>query len=537
MMEKHYDRNSQEKTVKTAICFFWSNPPLVKQIAGFLQELGGRFAIAPYVVTYDSIGKLMFLKEGISSFTIEEILADFPDSHSFPIEDCDLDRLLQIDLLVSRFEKDSTGALYTHARGVLNAYAQLVRDLHPQVVFVWNGAAFWAGALAHVAAHNNIPCFFLERGFLPGTLAVDRKGVNYGSSIGGEAWKDIQSIKPSADDRFQLEAFFRSRQPLKQTVVAHGQDLTADEARQHLGVPPDSTIVLLPLQIETDSNIVFHSSLYKTMPEVIQGVMKFLESCNDVHLVIRPHPEDRDRVAELSPLIGPRCHFDTALSLPTLLACADVVVTINSNVGFEALVRRKPVVVLGKAIYGEKGFTFDLKAAEELPEQLSAAIECAQNNGFNEEAFAAFLIYLLKQHLFECVGEDSWNSRQIIGESVMAQLKSSEGRCTTKQSAWCEDLESRSRILMSLLAEDSGGRDRKALLLLDPSRYGDIFAHLIKSGRADMLGEFSVLRGLGLLWRGKYSIVLNEKANRSANRLFYRIWWSILRADRKITLN
>ena len=53
-------------------------------------------------------------------------------------------------------------------------------------------------------------------------------------------------------------------------------------------------------------------------------------------------------------------------------ACA--IITINSTVGFEALMHYKPVVVVGKVFYGGYGATYDVKTLNELPVKIKEAL-------------------------------------------------------------------------------------------------------------------------------------------------------------------
>ncbi len=60
--------------------------------------------------------------------------------------------------------------------------------------------------------------------------------------------------------------------------------------------------------------------------------------------------------------------------MPKLLQEAAAVVTICSTVGIQALSYYKPVVVLGQAIYGGRGVTFDVDSLDQLPGKLEQAV-------------------------------------------------------------------------------------------------------------------------------------------------------------------
>lgn len=68
------------------------------------------------------------------------------------------------------------------------------------------------------------------------------------------------------------------------------------------------------------------------------------------------------------------------------------VITINSKVGFEAIMQEKPVVVLGKAFYRGKGVTVDVDNISGVADALAHAIRASVNKdkreGFLSKAFA-----------------------------------------------------------------------------------------------------------------------------------------------------
>lgn len=124
---------------------------------------------------------------------------------------------------------------------------------------------------------------------------------------------------------------------------------------------------LLPLQLDSDSQIALHSS-FGSMSEVIERVMQSFSrhAARPARLVIKNHPLDTGfldypgLIGELErrfDLKGRVDYLETG-HLPTLLTHTRGVVTVNSTVGTSALIHQCPTVVLGKAIYDLPGLTF-----------------------------------------------------------------------------------------------------------------------------------------------------------------------------------
>jgi capsular polysaccharide export protein len=124
---------------------------------------------------------------------------------------------------------------------------------------------------------------------------------------------------------------------------------------------------LLPLQLDSDSQLTVHSP-FRTIAEVIETVMKSFarNAPADARLVIKNHPLDTGLVDHARLIDELERRFDLKERilyletghLPTLLASARGVVTVNSTVGTSALVHGRPTISLGKAVYDLQGLTF-----------------------------------------------------------------------------------------------------------------------------------------------------------------------------------
>lgn len=123
-------------------------------------------------------------------------------------------------------------------------------------------------------------------------------------------------------------------------------------------------IAFLPLQLFDDANLKRFSP-YKTLTDVVLDVVPRL--CDAGYLtIIKPHPASKQRQGALIENEFARNALrqwsDTILWLDEnsklsnvyLLTRADLVVTVNSSVGFEALYFDNTVVVLGDAVYKPK---------------------------------------------------------------------------------------------------------------------------------------------------------------------------------------
>jgi capsular polysaccharide export protein len=134
---------------------------------------------------------------------------------------------------------------------------------------------------------------------------------------------------------------------------------------------------LVILQVATDAQVAIHSSFESIEQFIVHTVNSFAQFVqthphrNEV-LLFKHHPMDRgytDYTALIRQLIGQQNLLDRVRyihdkHLPTLLANAQGVVTINSTVGLSALYHGTPTIALGNALYSMKGLTCQAPLSE-----------------------------------------------------------------------------------------------------------------------------------------------------------------------------
>ncbi len=243
---------------------------------------------------------------------------------------------------------------------------------------------------------------FEEGYFRPFLVTLERGGVNGNSSLPRDpAWyrrvgKDLPdqgygapftaSLNARAyhDIRYEVANLanpllfprYRTHVPYNRWVgyLAHGRRFAAypfhvSRDRELLDRLKHETapIFLLPLQLESDVQIR-HYSPFATMTALIEHVMRSFarHAPPDSRLVIKNHPLDPgfvnyDRlVARLRremDVAGRVDYVDTG-DASALNPRARGIVTVNSTVGMSALMRGRPAIVLGTAVYDIPGLTF-----------------------------------------------------------------------------------------------------------------------------------------------------------------------------------
>jgi capsular polysaccharide export protein len=123
---------------------------------------------------------------------------------------------------------------------------------------------------------------------------------------------------------------------------------------------------LLPLQLNGDYQVTRHSP-FGHMRAVLEHVVASFASCapRETRLLVKNHPLDTGLVDYAGLLrrlarahgVESRIDYIETGHLPTILAQAQGVVTVNSTVGLSALHHARPTKVIGRAIYDLTGLT------------------------------------------------------------------------------------------------------------------------------------------------------------------------------------
>lgn len=414
------------------LAFCWDNPLIEENYINLVNELSNALEIFPIFIVPTLLTKLRFLKRNLHSFTYKELiryslqLSDSED-HKYNNFDrrilkdlSDYDKFLGWSWVSNQNLNEDEFNDY-QALTILKAYDFIFKKFRPHLAITWNGVALLQKALAFLARTYDVPVLFLERGLLPQTLYVDTEGVNYKSSIAGDKWFNNKIPYPDTQKINMTKNYCKKLKEEKRSVVDSGNQISVEEIKIRLGIGPSSKVILFPMQIELDSNILYFSPHYSKMIEIIKDIQQAISQFNDIHLIVKPHPEDRNRLDELQLLDNNTTHIPNNLNLYSLLELADLVITVNSTVGFEALILQKPVIVLGKAIYSEKGFTYDLQSQRELPNLIKRTLE---RHMFNKKEFYRFLDYILEHQHFQLnANQDYWKSRNMITKKIVELSK------------------------------------------------------------------------------------------------------------------
>jgi len=288
-------------------------------------------------------------------------------------------------------------AMLRRARALVNRLDCFISETRVECLLVWNGQRGLGGALATwLACRRGLQLVFFENGPLPGTMQLDRCGVNYYSEHTARIAAGEYRHCVIDEERLErcLNLLRTGRRPADFIPARPPETLPAQElAREllHLFRPAAwrnfsaqlpvglRHYVLLPMQVVDDSQLSTHSPLLGHDLErlVMEVYLAMREALPQHRLVVKIHPKETadasNRYLRLAARL-PDVYFVKSQPMHELLAGCELVVTVNSTVGVEALAFGKPVITLGHSFYTVPDLVRPVDRLELLPQAMRTAL-------------------------------------------------------------------------------------------------------------------------------------------------------------------
>lgn len=246
------------------------------------------------------------------------------------------------------------------------AAAQAMHPSGEDCLICWGRVAPQGAEL--LAIKNGVRLLRMEDGFVrsvglgsdlipPQSFVLDAKGIYFDPSQPSELEELLNGRVFTATDlkrASQVRAF----------IVEHGITKYNLEPRHAVDWPAAGrNVILVPGQVEDDASIRFGCDSSGVCTNL--GLLKAArESFPGAFIVFKPHPDvssgNRKGRVEHSVALRYADHVEQGASVVSCIEICDVVVTMTSLTGFDALLRGKEVVVHGRPFYAGWGLTQDL---------------------------------------------------------------------------------------------------------------------------------------------------------------------------------
>ncbi|MBL4639192.1 MAG: capsular polysaccharide biosynthesis protein [Kordiimonadaceae bacterium] len=191
----------------------------------------------------------------------------------------------------------------------------------------------------------------------PSSLVLDRAGIYYDGSCPSDLEVFLASHDFDEHDIARGAALREKMLKLKVSKYNVGEKGALDFAAKANG----KRIILVPGQVEADASIQYGSPVLKSNA----GLLEVVKDANpDDYIIFKPHPDvaSGNRSGAVPADILARCADDviTDADIVDVIEAVDVIATMTSLTGFEALLRGKKVITYGIPFYAGWGLTEDI---------------------------------------------------------------------------------------------------------------------------------------------------------------------------------
>lgn len=288
------------------------------------------------------------------------------------------------------FEK-SFRDVVVHSFLLLDELIKVIKKINPDFIVGWNGHGPNMIFLMKIAAKiTKKKIFHIERGLLANTLAFDRRGVNFESCLSG-SYLPLLTNK----ERSKIKNFINIFNQKGKTIVQDNQvsNISFNDIDKKLNLN-GRPYIFFPAQIETDSNIIVNSYFYTKMNEVLKDICQIADEFG-LNVICRPHPEDKNKRTFIS---AHNLIIDSSFHLHAMLKHSLANIVINSTVGLESILLKKPTIALGSSIYSSKGITFDANCKEQIRVHIKNIVNNNYDHKIIERRTESLLYYILKNY-------------------------------------------------------------------------------------------------------------------------------------------
>lgn len=274
-----------------------------------------------------------------------------------------------------------------------------IQDNKIDLVCIWNGNGAERAAVMEAAKALETKTFFFENGLLPNTTTMDPEGVNYSGVL---SHKSASFFKNIVIEQNKLNSLFSEQLISRAQKRKWYQNAkTSNASTTELSVL-QKPYVFVPFQVHDDTQVIIHSPNINNMEElaacVATAVKKHNQLQNDnLSIIIKEHPSDNGRT-DYAPLKQkyPEITFLQTYSIEALINNAKGVITINSSVGIESLLKHKKVITLGNAAYNIEGIVTQASSVDELTSALNSLETLADGDLINHFLYYIRYIYSIE---------------------------------------------------------------------------------------------------------------------------------------------
>lgn len=278
---------------------------------------------------------------------------------------------------------------------LLAAANGLLDSINPDLVALWNPMLPRYGVLDDMCRHRSIARAYLEHGFLPGSFLFDLKGV-------GPRWSGVETRIEDIQKSSRLGEYVAVGELVtKELSLDPPKSLYRNEqvsAPARLLEGKCRVLILGPAENQAGHKPYWHRNSREVMPHFrnLNDFLCHLIEVDGLDIVVKRHPYGSDALSEY---VLSKGVVDTTSDPVDEIRDADIVVSFGTKLELNALLLRKPTIVVANSWLRNKGFSIDVTS----PESLHRAVELIRSGKWvapPDDVVHAFLGWYLVHHAY-----------------------------------------------------------------------------------------------------------------------------------------
>ncbi len=287
---------------------------------------------------------------------------------------CNLHTYLAQQFPLTREYLFEESLFFQRLRGFAYRIETLLRVVRPDCTVTPHGGEVISRLIMAKALKWNIPCMVWESGFFPNTAVLDAAGMHFFPKDNeiDACWSQLSALcdtNARAVDTF-IQNWKAVRQSKYVQPIASIESQRLESFLRKQTTQAGRKLLFFPLQVANDANVLLGLRAFESLSHFLHSTICVLPS--EWCMVVKQHPKAQE------PLFIPeheRVLNVTDVDLLGLIERCDAVATFSSNVGLEALMYDKPVIVGGRPYYADKGLTIDIVDHKDLPVAFSRVLQ------------------------------------------------------------------------------------------------------------------------------------------------------------------
>jgi len=261
-------------------------------------------------------------------------------------------------------------------------------------IIIWNGYTVlknqhcsWKQKLINYCKENNRVYYIFERGSLPNCLFLDKHGfLNDSSSYNKENWKRELDYNQNNQIENFIKDFINDSSSLEKQQTENFESLNIDS---------NNKIAFVPFQVYNDTVMQLWADWVENQENYYQVINNLAKELPDWTFIVKNHPV---QIAKRFPLFKSNLSnivYADNVHYKDCIKNSDIVITINSSIGLQAMMWGKPVLILGEAFYQFDEINHKIKNYNDLKNYLQ--YQMYREPDFN---LAKQFIYFLKFNFY-----------------------------------------------------------------------------------------------------------------------------------------